>query len=237
MLEPMTLQLYEVAGAEEAFRPSPYCWRIRMALAHKGLAFEAVPWHAVEKDRIAASGGGTVPVLVDGDRWYRDSWTIACYLEEQFPNTPRLFASDGDRAKARWLDHWVTDTLHPLIFRAVVSEMLPRLAREDQAYYRERTQRRFGQSLDQLAGDPEAAVPLIEAALQPFARLLVDMPYLGGAEPDYGDYLFFGAFQWARVASRRTLLDPVEPAGQWFDRLLDSFGGFARSQPSRAAWP
>lgn len=232
----MTLQLFEVAGADEAFRPSPYCWRIRMVLAHKDLAYQPVPWRAVEKDRIAASGGGTVPVLVDGDRWVRESWDIACYLEEAYPTTARIFTSDGDRAKARWLDHWVTDKLHPLIFRVVVAELLPQLAEKDQAYYRERTLRRFGQSLDALAGDSDAAVPMIEAAMQPLAKTLLDAPYLGGAKPDYGDYLLFAAFQWARVASRRALLDPAAPTGQWFERLLDAFDGVARCQPPRGAW-
>lgn len=233
----MTLQLYEVAGADEAFRPSPYCWRIRMVLAHKGLAFRAVPWRAVEKARIAQSGGGTVPVLVDGERWIRESWDIACYLEERFPDRPKIFASQGDRVKARLLDHWTTDRLHPLIFPAVVAEMLPQLAEEDQAYYRERTLRRFGKPLDALAAKAETVLPEIDRLLQPLSKTLAQTPYLGGEMPDYGDHLLFGAFQWARVASRRPLLEPASPLGRWFERLLDAYDGAARSQASRVAWP
>ena len=37
----MAITLYDLAGAETDRRFSPFCWRTRMALAHKGLAFEA----------------------------------------------------------------------------------------------------------------------------------------------------------------------------------------------------
>jgi hypothetical protein len=33
----MAIKLYDLAGAETDRRFSPYCWRARMALVHKGL--------------------------------------------------------------------------------------------------------------------------------------------------------------------------------------------------------
>jgi hypothetical protein len=39
----MTITMYDLAGAEMDRRFSPFCWRSRMALAHKGLAVETVP--------------------------------------------------------------------------------------------------------------------------------------------------------------------------------------------------
>src|SRR5436190_7008774 len=35
--EPVTITLYDLAGAEAERRFSPFCWRTKMALAHKGL--------------------------------------------------------------------------------------------------------------------------------------------------------------------------------------------------------
>ncbi len=61
------MKLYDLAGADNDLRFSPNCWRIKMALEHKGLVAETVPWHFVEKDAIAFSGQKAVPVLVDGD--------------------------------------------------------------------------------------------------------------------------------------------------------------------------
>ena len=38
------IKLYDLAAAEDDRRFSPYCWRTKMALKHKGLEFETVPW-------------------------------------------------------------------------------------------------------------------------------------------------------------------------------------------------
>ena len=85
------MKLYDLAGAEEDLRFSPNCWRIKMALEHKGLMAETIPWRFVEKDVIAFSGSKTVPVLVDGDRTVSDSWEIARYLETAYPEKRSLF--------------------------------------------------------------------------------------------------------------------------------------------------
>lgn len=53
-------QMYELAGTEDARKTSPFCWRIRFALRHKGLKFDSLPWRRVEKDRIAVTGQGKV---------------------------------------------------------------------------------------------------------------------------------------------------------------------------------
>ena len=68
------LKLYDLAGAEPDRRFSPYCWRIKMALAHKGLEVETIPWRFTDKDIIAPAGkAGRVPVLVDGEHWIDES--------------------------------------------------------------------------------------------------------------------------------------------------------------------
>ena len=64
----MGMQLYDLAGAESERRFSPYCWRIKLALMHKGLPFDTIPWRFTEKNAIAFSGQGCVPVLIDGDQ-------------------------------------------------------------------------------------------------------------------------------------------------------------------------
>jgi hypothetical protein len=67
---------YDLAGAESARRLSPYCWRIRLALEDKGLPVETVPWRFTDKDVIAFSGQGRVPVLVDSGKAVVGSWEI-----------------------------------------------------------------------------------------------------------------------------------------------------------------
>ena len=55
--------------------------------------------------------------------------------------------------------------------------------------------------------------------------------YLGGAAPNYADYIVFGAFQWARVVSPFKLLAENDPVYAWRERLLDAFDGMARKSP------
>ena len=83
----MSIALYDLAGAEADRRFSPFCWRTRMALAHKALGVETLPWRFTEKDRLAETGQGKVPVMIDGERWLHDSWEIALYLEKTYPTT------------------------------------------------------------------------------------------------------------------------------------------------------
>jgi glutathione S-transferase len=87
------MELYDLAGAEPDRRFSPYCWRARMALAHKELPVTTIPWRFSDKDKIAPSGQGRVPVLVDNGRWIADSWVIANYLEDTYPIVGRCSAA------------------------------------------------------------------------------------------------------------------------------------------------
>jgi glutathione S-transferase len=45
----MSMILYDLAGADPDLRFSPFCWRTRFALAHKGLPVETIPWRFTEK--------------------------------------------------------------------------------------------------------------------------------------------------------------------------------------------
>src|ERR1043166_9349191 len=87
----MAVRLYDLAGADPNLRFSPYCWRTKFALAHKGLAVETIPWRFTEKGVIAFPGSERVPVLVNGQKTVTDWWSIACYLEDAYPARPSLF--------------------------------------------------------------------------------------------------------------------------------------------------
>src|ERR1700742_2778238 len=102
----MTLQLFELVGAD-ATRPfSPYCWRIRMALAHKGLDHSSIPGRFTEKAAVAPHGSDKGPVLLHGETPVVDSWAIAHNREDSFPDRPSLFGGDGGRAAMRLTNSW-----------------------------------------------------------------------------------------------------------------------------------
>jgi glutathione S-transferase len=223
----MTITLYELAGADPERRFSPYCWRTRLALAHKGLAVEGVPWRFTDKAAIAFSGQGKVPVMVDDGRTIFDSWTIADHLEASHPDRPLLFLSPGERALAKFVSAWTETVVHAALFRIVALDIWSHIAEQDKAYFRKSREERFGISLEAMVADPAEKVAAFRASLTPLRTMLQGQPYLGGETPGYGDYIVLGAFQWARCISPVRLLADDDPVAAWRQRLFDAFDGLA----------
>jgi glutathione S-transferase len=227
----LTIRFYDLAGADPAHRFSPYCWRTRLALAHKGLAYEAIPWRFTDRAAIAFSGQRTVPVLVDGETVVTDSAAIADYLEAQYPDRPSLFGGDAGRALTRFAADWTEQVVFPGIARSVVHEIWQHLAPEDQAYFRDSRETRFGMTLEAVTAEREARLPAFRQALAPLRKTVEAQPFLGGTAPRYADYVVFGAFQWGRMVSRFELLAADDPIWLWRERVLDLYGGLARQAP------
>ncbi len=111
--EKMAIILYDLAGAEEDRRFSPFCWRIRMALAHKGLEVETIPWRFTEKDKLPQPNAGRVPVIVDDGRVIHDSSAIAGYLELHYPDRSSLFGGETGRALTTFVQNWTETVVQP----------------------------------------------------------------------------------------------------------------------------
>ncbi|MBI1779458.1 MAG: glutathione S-transferase family protein [Proteobacteria bacterium] len=227
----MPIQLYDLAGAEDARRFSPFCWRIRMALAHKDLAVETIPWRFTEKAKIAFSGQELVPVIVDGGRAIADSWAIACYLETAYRESPSLFGGGAGEALTRFVAQWVAAAIQRGLFPMLALDIYDRLHEMDKAYFRRTREQRLGTSLEAAATDRDRRVVGFRDSLAPVRLMLKEQPYLGGPAPLYADYVLFGAFQWARCVSPFRLLEDGDPVGAWRERMLDLFDGLARRAP------
>jgi glutathione S-transferase len=221
--------LYDLAGAEDDRRFSPYCWRIKMALRHKGLEFETVPWRFTEKEAIAGHGSSTVPVLVDGAQAVADSWAIAVYLDQVYPSRPNLFGGTEARALCDFFNQWTVKALHPVLLRVILLDLFARLHEKDRAYFRESREKRFGRTLEEHAADPKGSLAAFRGALDPVRPVLVQNAFISGNGPGFADYILFGTFQWARAMSPTRLLEPDDPVYAWRERMLDLFGGYARA--------
>jgi len=225
----MAITLFDLAGADPALRFSPYCWRARMALAHKGLPVETVPWRYTEKEQLAFACSERVPVIVDQGRAVADSWGIAEYLEDTYPERPSLFAGPGGRAHARFINAWADQVMNPAIVRLLARDIWESLDARDQPYFRASREARFGQSLEALAAGREARLPAVREALAPPRLVLSAQPWLGGSGPSYADYIVFGGLQWARCISCFELLAPDDKLAEWRGRMQALFGGLAGS--------
>lgn len=224
--------LYELAGADADLRFSSYCWRSRLALLHKGLSFETIPWRFTDKEAIAFSGQGHVPVLVDGETVVFDSWAIADHLERAYPEAPSLFGGSAGQALTRFVNAFVDGVLNPVIGRMIVADIARIVHEKDRAYFRASREQRFGEPLEAVSARRETDVASFRLWLDPLRRVLADQPFLGGAGPMYADYIFFGSLQWARCVSAFELLAGDDAAlFDWRERLLDAFDGNARRAP------
>jgi glutathione S-transferase len=219
-------------GAEANRRFSPFCWRGRMALAHKGLAVETVPWGFTEKNRLPQPNAGRVPVIVDDGTVIHDSTAIADYLEGHYADRASLFGGETGRALARFVQNWTETVLQPGIIPFVVLDIHRHSRPQDQDYFRRSREERFGKTLEEVVRDREARLPAFRTSLDPLRRTVKRQDFISGKAPAYPDYIAFGAFQWARAISDFELLAADDPVRAWRGRMLDLYSGLARGTPA-----
>jgi glutathione S-transferase len=230
----MAIVLYDLCGADPDVRFSPHCWKIKMALAHKGLAFETRPTPFTKVPDIGGGFSKTVPVIDDGGRLVRESFDIAVYLEETYPDRPSLFGGEGGRSEAKFIESWALTEVHPLLLTLIVLDIHNQLGPDDQAYFRDSREKRLARVLEEIQTGREDRVAAFREKLSPMRLMLKRQPFMGGAAPLFADYILFGALQWARVVSPFPVLAPDDPVTAWFDRCLALHGGIGASMPAAA---
>ena len=106
------MQLYNYFRSSASFR-------VRMALALKGLSYDYVPVHLVRGEQLKPpfsdmTPAALVPLLVDGDRQLTQSMAIIEYLDETHPQPPLLPGDAFARARIRALAQDIACEIHPL---------------------------------------------------------------------------------------------------------------------------
>jgi maleylacetoacetate isomerase len=94
-------------------------YRVRIALALKGLDYQYLPVHLTRNEQFsesyaAVSAARLVPLLVDGDAAVHQSLAIIEYLDETHPTPPLLPAEPLARARVRALALDIACEIHPL---------------------------------------------------------------------------------------------------------------------------
>ncbi|WP_439546846.1 maleylacetoacetate isomerase [Sandarakinorhabdus sp.] len=98
---------------------STAAWRVRLALAAKGLAYDSVAVNLLDNEQrgqghLALNLQGLVPVLEHDGVVLTQSLAIIEYLDELFPDPPLLPADPANRARARAAALIVAAEVHPL---------------------------------------------------------------------------------------------------------------------------
>ncbi len=225
----MTRKLYALCGTDRTRPFSPHVWKTKLSLAHKGLGFDVVPVGFTEIPKLEQGATKIVPLLRDGEKLVSDSFDIALYLEEGYPDRPTLFGGEGGKALARFVEGWSQMTLHPAIGRIAIMDIHDGLDPVDQAYFRQSREKRFGKSLEATAEAGRVDLETFSAKLEPLRHMLKFQPFIGGDRPLFADYIAFGALQWARIVSPHHLLATGDVVSDWFERCLDLHDGLGRS--------
>lgn len=222
--------VYDLCGRDERLRFSPYCWRVHLSMAHKGLAYRTEPWRFQQKEKLAFADHDKVPVLVDGEKVVTDSFEIMRYLDATYPEAPLL----GDELacqRALLFKLFVERSVSPALLRIVVMDLLAAIHPDDRDYFRRTREAALGMRLEELH-DPVQGREQLKKALVPVNALLEQSPFLDGQAPAGTDYLLFGSFMWAHVVSREVLVDDATPVARWFEKMLAVHDGMAGRAPT-----
>lgn len=225
----MTRILYSLCGADQNRPFSPHCWKVVLALKHKGLDFEERPTPFTQIPELEGGFSKTVPILRDGNELIRDSFDIALYLEEAYPDRPTLFGGDGGKALSRFVERFSQSIIHPAISQIAVADIHGMLDEPDRTYFRASREKLLGKSLEEVSAQRTPHLEAFAAKLEPVRQTLGFQNFLGGDQPLFADYILFGALQWLRIASGSTIFADGDPVGVWFERCLDLHEGVGRS--------
>ncbi len=136
---------------------SPFCRKVRLALAEKRIPFDLRAERVWERreEFLALNPAATVPVLAEANGLaIVDSQAICEYLDEAYPDMPLLGRTLGDRAEVRRLTAWFDQKFYQEVTRNLL--------------YEKRMKREFGR------GNPDASA--IRAG---YANLKPHLDYLG----------------------------------------------------------
>lgn len=93
---------------------SPFCQKVVRMLQFKGIAYQTVDYNGVLGVKVPMlSKAGKVPVLdIDGQR-IQDSTRIARYLDDAYPDLPRLYPADPlQKAYVELWEDWSDELLY-----------------------------------------------------------------------------------------------------------------------------
>ena len=238
----MTPVLHELRGRDERLRFSPFCWRARLALAHKGLAAELVPMLFTDKSPIDFCDTTTVPVLKDAYGVAMDSYDIFKHLDAHYPDSGDGLLIGDAHAEARlnFVKVYTEQVMAVGFFRLVALDLLAAIHPDDREYFRTSREARFGMPFEEF-NNVEAARGILDSAFKPLRGLLANQPFMDGDDPAAADYLVFGFFIWAHIVSDTSPFGETEDAGdplvQWRERMMDLHDGMARKAPRASEIP
>ena len=224
------ITLYDLVFQDDR-RPSPFCWRAKFALAHKGLTWteRADGLHREGQDRLRRFADRA------GDQGRREAGARTAGRSpitstRRYPDKP-LFKSEMARSYARFINGWVDTPVHAALFPLMVGDLYDRVRPVDKAYIREVARQAAGHD----ATSPRSRRRRARRGCRPSApcwsrragrcRSRSSCP---ATTPAYPDYALAAPSCGPRIVSPLELLEADDPVHAWRERMLDLFDGMGR---------
>lgn len=186
---------------------SPASRAVRLALAEKGVAFNAVE-EPVWEDRpafLAINPSGEVPVLIDGDAGPAcGAWAVVEYLEDAFPDPALWPRAAAERAECRRIVEW----FHVKFANEVSRPLIHELAMKRRFRLGQPDSRVIHRAHDRLMGHLETIADLFERRRWLGGETLSHADLAAAGHVSVADFL--GAIRWQSAS---------QPARDWYARL------------------
>ena len=220
------ITLYDLA-LREGQTISPFVWATKYAIAHKGFEIDLVPGGFT--GIVERTGGKTerLPAIVDDGKWVLDSWLIAEYLDETYPDRPTLIGSKQVEIATKFIEGW--------LWGNVLREWMPNIVQDYRDMvmdvdwdYVTKTRTPPGKTLEEVQAGREDRLPLIPPKLELLRTTLRETPWLGGDAPNYTDYRALAVFLFMSAVATTPVLTEDDPIRDWVERGFDLHGGLGR---------
>jgi len=207
---------------------SPFVWATKYALAHKGFEIDLVPGGFTGILERTGGRSERLPVIVDDGAWVLDSWLIAEYLDEKYPERPTLFGDQSVKVLTKFVEGWLWRTAVTPWFGCYIKDYRDLSLAQDHEYVTHSRENMLGRRIEEVQAGREDRLPLVPPTLEPFRQLLRESLWLGGDRPNYADFRALAVFLWAASVATTPPLTEDDPLRGWLDRGFDLYGGLGR---------
>ncbi|GAA6000425.1 hypothetical protein JCM10207_008006 [Rhodosporidiobolus poonsookiae] len=242
------LVFYDLVGAPGGPYYSPNTYKTRFALLLKGIEFEVRDVKYSDLHKLAAEKGFSpivCPLIqTPSGEYISDSWAIAEWLEENYPDAPSVFLPDSptpvnsqspelvvakNYARMFTAGFGDSDPQWSTFFELVVRQLADLFEGEDQEYFK--SDKKLGPNgwATFTSLDPAPLIARAQASILPLEHVLSSSAFLTGQKnPGFVDFVAYGRYQMlaacdaplARTVWRR----PEAPnVTAWIERIEERF--------------
>ncbi|KAF9896318.1 hypothetical protein BX616_007689 [Lobosporangium transversale] len=203
------LKLFELVDSKtRKVSFSPAVWRAKFALNYKKITYESVPLTFLEIPTVITAAcpnviSPTVPTLqLEPGNGLPDSFAIAEYIEEQYPDRPLLFGKNiSEKNLQRFFESYVQSKIHPPIRRMVYNDMYSMQDEKNADYFRTSREKSSGQPHHLIAGDRNQNLRELKESLGLVHTALQSGDWILGPQPGWADFVLGASFMWFNSCS------------------------------------